>query len=119
MKKVNKDTKKYKLKIEKREKKKKDKAWADHVKLNFNNRCALCLETKYLNAHHIIPREIKEFRHQEMNGIALCPKCHKWGINSAHRNPLWFFMMLEKTYSLKINFLKRKYIEYLINHKND
>jgi len=112
-------TRKYKKKtIEQKELEKRDKNWANKVKLNFNNKCALCLETKYLNSHHIIPREIKEFRFWEINGIALCVKCHKFGLNSAHRNPLWFFMQLDKFYKLKIDYLKKKYAEYLGGHFN-
>ena len=46
-----------------------------------------------------------------INGIALCPKHHKFGIESAHRNPLWFFMQLEKFYPLKLKVLKLKYTD--------
>ena len=89
--------------------KKKDKEWSIRIKKTFKNTCAFCLADKYIQAHHIIPRVIKEFRHSHLNGIALCPKHHKWGMTSAHGNPLWFFMMLEKIYPFKLKVLKLKY----------
>ena len=88
-------TKTYQVKQEKLALKKKDKEWADTVKSKYGNKCALCNSTIRLNTHHIIPREIKLTRHLVENGIALCPRHHKWNLNSAHRNPLWFLMKLE------------------------
>jgi 5-methylcytosine-specific restriction endonuclease McrA len=106
-----------KLKQERKERKAKDKAWALKIKSNFDNKCALCFNPKMLNAHHIIPRTIPEFRYDELNGIALCPKCHKWGTDSAHKNPLWFFIQLENKFPLKINLLKEKYLKYLYGNQ--
>ena len=45
---------------------------------------------KRLNAHHLVPRQFLEFRHELDNGIALCVHCHNFGKFSAHKNPLWF-----------------------------
>ena len=80
-----------KRKLEKRERNKKDKEWRQKVLYKWDHTCALCPETKRINCHHIIPREIKMFRWDEKNAIALCPKHHKFGLFSAHKNPLWFF----------------------------
>ena len=98
-----------KAKQERKQRKKKDKEWSIRIKSNFNNKCAFCDATKYVQAHHIIPREIKVFRYHHANGIALCPRHHKWGIESAHKNPLWFFMKLEKTFPLKLKVLRKLY----------
>jgi len=106
-----------KVKLELKQRKKKDKEWSIEVKNNFNNKCAFCPILKMINAHHIIPREIKEFRHDVLNGIGLCPKHHKWGVNSAHRNPLWFFIKLEELYPLKIDKLVSKYRSILNENK--
>lgn len=81
--------------LEKKELKKKDKEWALNVKKRFNNSCIFCGSHEKINAHHIIPREIKKFRHEIDNGIALCPKHHRFSFEfSAHQNPfafmLWF-----------------------------
>lgn len=43
-----------------------------------------------LNAHHIIDKQSIETRLLLDNGIALCPKCHKFGNYSAHKNSVWF-----------------------------
>jgi 5-methylcytosine-specific restriction endonuclease McrA len=102
-----------KAKQERKERKAKDKQWAIQIKHNFDNTCALCFNPKMLNAHHIIPRTIPEFRYDELNGIALCSGCHKWWTNSAHKNSLWFFIQLEKKFPLKLNLLKEKYLKYL------
>lgn len=80
-----------KKKLEKKERNKKDKEWREKILNKFNYTCAFCPETKRINCHHIIPKEFKEFRWDENNGIALCPLHHKFGKYSAHRNPLWFF----------------------------
>ena len=102
-----------KAKQERLLKKKKDKEWSIRVKKTYNNKCAFCLKNKYIQAHHIIPREIKDFRHNFLNGIALCPIHHKWGQTSAHGNPLWFFMKLEKTQPYKLKVLKVKYEQWI------
>lgn len=82
-----------KRKLLKRLKNKKDKEWAIAVKDLYFNKCAVCGETKRLNAHHIIPRELQEFRHELVNGIALCPKHHWFSFElSPHRNPFEFFI---------------------------
>ena len=44
------------------------------------------------------------------NGILLCPKHHKFGRFSAHKNPLWFINLLQdcdpETYNYLLNKLK-------------
>jgi len=75
---------------------KEDNEWAKKVKEKFNNCCMICGETKYVNAHHIIPRQIKEFRYDVRNGLALCPKHHRFSFElSAHQNPFIFYLGLE------------------------
>ena len=106
-----------KAKEERKLKKKKDKEWSIKVKKIFNNKCALCEAIIYIQAHHIIPREIKEFRYDSDNGIALCPKNHKWGNQSAHKNPLLFFIKMEKLYPEQLTRLRMKYKKYLENGK--
>jgi len=98
-----------KAKEERKRIKKKDKEWSIRIKNRYNNTCAFCVKDKYIQAHHIIPREVKRWRWDSLNGIALCPSHHKWGMESAHRNPLWFFMKLEKSFSYKLKVLKKRY----------
>ena len=108
---ITKLTKKEKLKIAKRELNRADKKWKAAVKERDGFKCVICGEEKMLNAHHIIPREIKELRHDVQNGISLCPKHHKFSNEiSAHKNPFAFMVWLcdnrpkQTAYlSLKIN----------------
>lgn len=92
----------------KKERNKKDKEWRTRVLEQYNNKCFLCDKTDRLNAHHIIPREFKETRHDTLNGIALCSLHHKFGMFSAHKNPLWFFKELTKIDSIKMDYLLNK-----------
>lgn len=78
-----------KRKLEKRERNKKDKVWREAIKER-DKVCVICLSSKFLNCHHIFPRNLTEFRWDLKNGILLCPKHHKWGTYSAHKNGLWF-----------------------------
>ena len=87
---------------------KEDKAWSITIRNRANNRCEICGRDEVtMNAHHIIPRENREFRHNLMNGICLCPKCHKYSFEiSAHKNPLAFFKWLEKNKPKQYKYLK-------------
>jgi len=91
---MKKITKKEQKRLDKKEFTRKDKEWALAVKKR-DKSCVICGETKRLNAHHMFPREIKETRWLLENGISLCPGCHRFRINSAHRNPLWFYVQVE------------------------
>jgi len=75
--------------------KKQDKEWSIAIRKR-DKKCMICGSKKFLNAHHLIPREIKEFRHDLRNGITLCAKHHKFSYQiSAHKNALVFFKYLE------------------------
>lgn len=94
----------------KKERNKADKIWKEKTKLFYSNKCAIpkCTNTNMLNCHHIIPKGIKELRTDERNGILLCPLHHKWGTNSAHKNPLWFFIIMERYYPAQLEYLKEQ-----------
>lgn len=106
-------TKKYKLKLEKRELRKKDKEWSNQIKEIFNNQCLVCKKNKGLNSHHIIPREIKEFRHDLLNGLCLCPQHHKWdNYISAHKNPFVLYEFYKQEMPERYQQLVNKLINY-------
>lgn len=75
--------------------------WAEIVKAFEGHKCAVCGESDSkahpLNAHHIMPRQnFSGLRFDPRNGIALCPKCHKFGRLSAHKGGIWFAWWLEQ-----------------------
>lgn len=80
-----------------REQKEKDKEWALNIKNRDAWRCMICGDAFHPNAHHIIPRENKEYRYELDNGITLCTKHHKFSrVLSAHNNPFAFFLWLRR-----------------------
>jgi len=82
---------------EKREIREKDIAWANAVKERDQWSCVICGSTYAPNAHHIIPREVKEYKYEVDNGISLCVLHHKFSRKiSAHNNPLAFFLWLQR-----------------------
>lgn len=72
-------------------------AWSRAVRARAEFKCELCGCThKYLNSHHIIGKRYRPFRYALENGVAVCPKCHKWGIGyAAHENPIIIYRWLE------------------------
>lgn len=83
-----------------------DKIWAEEVKELDNHKCVICGVSERLNAHHIIPRQIKKFRWDKTNGISLCPKHHRFSFElSAHQNPLAFFKWMQKYRSMQLKYL--------------
>lgn len=111
---MKKITQKEQKRLDKKENVRKDKEWSISVKINCNNQCVICGEIRRLNAHHIIPREFKETRWVVENGVALCPRHHKFGLFSAHRNPYWFInLLLDVGYNNKILLTKIKELQRL------
>lgn len=80
--------------------------WTEAVHKIGGSKCAVCgrvhgeVDPKtgkpsYMNAHHIEPRATcPALRYDPMNGILLCPSCHKFGRNSAHKGMIWFITWL-------------------------
>lgn len=75
--------------------KKLDDAWSIAVKVKAGYKCEVCGSTSSLNSHHIVGRRNRTTRWDIKNGVALCVKHHKFGIESAHEDPLWFKEWLE------------------------
>lgn len=85
------------VKVLKNPEKEDDILWAKTVKTRDNYQCVICGSNEKPNAHHIIPRENKEYKLNIDNGITLCVKHHKFSRDiSAHNNPLAFFIWLER-----------------------
>lgn len=82
---------------ERLEREKKYKAWASAVKDRDGWKCVVCGELFAPNAHHILPREVVEFRFEVDNGVSLCVLHHKFSrLLSAHNNPVAFLEWLKE-----------------------
>lgn len=76
-----------------------EKQWAIQIKTRDNFSCVICGNAYKPNAHHIVPREHKQYKYCLDNGITLCTKHHKFSrVISAHNNPLAFYLWLGKFY---------------------
>lgn len=107
--KIKKITKAKQKKLDKRELKKKLLEWSITVKKRDRNKCAICGDTNYIHSHHIIPKEIKEFKLDIENGICLCALHHKYSYkNSAHKNPFAFMLWMVKNRPYVLKYLYDK-----------
>ena len=78
--------------------------WAKLIKIQYNYKCCVCENTKYVQAHHLLCKErYLSLKYNTKNGIALCSKCHKFGKFSAHRNGIWFSEWLKENQKEKYN----------------
>ena len=88
------NSKAYAKKMQKREEKQKDIAWSLKIR---ERPCFVCGTWENLHAHHLLPREFRQERHNLLNGVSLCCSHHKFNLNiSAHRAPSMFMILLEK-----------------------
>jgi len=72
------------------------KEWREKVLGRDSYKCQMCKRTTgILNAHHIIPKQFKEFIYDEDNGITLCFQCHRVNKYSAHQNAVFFSRWLQ------------------------
>mgnify|MGYP003149548067 CR=1 FL=1 len=71
--------------------------WRNKVLERDDHKCVICkTSTKRLNAHHLIPKNFKEYEADVDNGLTLCVSHHTLGRFSAHKHPIWFSIWLEK-----------------------
>jgi hypothetical protein len=88
---------------------KEDKQWSEAVKKQDNQSCAICNSKVRPNAHHLIPKEITQMRHDRENGITLCPLHHRFSREiSAHQNPIAFLKWMELNRVAQYNYVKYK-----------
>lgn len=97
--------------------------WTETVHRMHDGKCAICGKVhgevdpktgrpSYMNAHHIEPRATcAALRYDPMNGILLCPSCHKFGRNSAHKGTIWFITWLMNN--------RRDQYDYIMAHRDD
>lgn len=90
--------------------------WSVKVRNLYDNKCAVCKSTKYVQAHHLIPKERSingsfEHKYDLNNGIAVCAMCHRFGIKSFHKNIFWAYEFMVRNEPEKLKYLKEKYSE--------
>jgi len=91
------------------------KRWSEEVLTRDGRRCRMCKKLpKKPNAHHLIPRIIKETRFDLQNGITLCAYCHRFSKTSPHQNAMAFTKWLETYEPYLFNYLEEKLIELRI-----
>ena len=72
-----------------------DKLWSWAVREDWGHKCARCRATN-VEAHHLVPRQMEGTRYSIRNGMALCPRCHKFDREfSPHQNAAGFISWLE------------------------
>jgi hypothetical protein len=76
-----------------------------------NDTCQMCnkklIENKSKHVHHILPNTKKYFqlRDNPMNGVLLCPYCHRFSPMSPHQNSLYFGYWLKRHNRPQYDFL--------------
>lgn len=78
-----------------REREARDARWSKAVRTRDGYCCGVCGSTERSNAHHIIPREVHEFKYHVDNGVTLCVTHHKFSRTiSAHNGSFAFTVWL-------------------------
>ena len=96
------------------------KEWSIAVRARDGNVCSYCFADKYVHAHHLFPKEIKEFKFDIDNGIALCAKHHKYdNLFAPHKNALAFVYWMTQNRSQQLRTIQTKYNNYLIENSQD
>lgn len=95
--------------------------WSRAVRARAGGRCEVCKcedgspnekgNPRRINAHHIEDRSNQALRFCIMNGVALCPTCHKFGRDSAHRSPITFIEWLKRN--------RPASLEHIRQHRTD
>jgi hypothetical protein len=81
-----------------------DEAFSTMIRARDGWACCICGNDRNLCAHHILPREHKEFRYCEDNALTLCVTHHKFSrVISAHNAPLAFFLWLGRFHPIFFN----------------
>ena len=88
-----------KSKLKNKVKAQSNKAWAElSLKLRTETPyCQKCGSVSHLQAHHLLPRKLyPQLLLEEWNLVVLCPRCHTFCRESAHKDGLAFAIWLEQ-----------------------
>ena len=85
-----------------------DEAWS--LVVRSYGKCIICGSTGNLQAHHLIDRSVKIFRHTLENGVCLCVSCHKYNRRlSAHKGSVAFSYWLLNNRSEQFAWVSENY----------
>ena len=93
-----------KSQLKKKQKSQRNKAWAElSRKLRTETPyCQKCGSVSHLQVHHLLPRKLyPELLLEEWNLVVLCPRCHTFCRESAHKDGLAFAIWLERCFPEK------------------
>ena len=82
--------------------------WSVLVRERADNKCEFCGKCNVkIDAHHFLSKEIKDcpLKFEILNGVAVCPFCHKFGIPSFHRDPVRTITWLQKERPERYNYV--------------
>jgi hypothetical protein len=66
-----------------------DRMYSQFILTRDNRTCQRCGATNCkIDTMHLLPREILSVRWSELNGFGGCIRCHKYGNQSWHKNPI-------------------------------
>jgi len=73
--------------------------WSKAVRLRAGGACEICGATEHIQAHHILPKLFyRAFMFDLSNGIALCPRHHKYGPCSPHEGAVGFIAIFARMF---------------------
>ena len=99
-----------KSQLKKKQKSQQRKAWAAlSLKLRTETPyCQKCGRKEHLQVHHLLPRKLyPQLLLEEWNLVVLCPKCHTFCRESAHKDGLAFAIWLERCFPEKFEAAKQ------------
>jgi hypothetical protein len=91
---------------------KEHKDWARLVKERDGHKCIVCNSTNRISAHHLIPKEIEEFRSNINNGVTLCAKHHMrfgFGLSPHSHGSALFFIWLMRNRPYILNWIEENW----------
>jgi len=92
--------------------------WKEVVKFRAGSRCEIpgCVAgPKGLQGHHILDEKLFiALRYDPENGVCACPKNHKLGKESFHKNPIFAYEFLSKMRPASLCYLKEHCHDELI-----
>ena len=117
--KVNKETKTWKLKEIRKLRNKALKLWAVAVKVRAGFVCEYpgCGATEMLNNHHIESRSNRALRLALENGVCACVIHHKWGKEAFHRSFVAAYKCLTQKRQSDLDCLIKHYLDDLVETK--